>query len=184
MLTSKSNIFRLEAVRCYSGAKDKSVFPKLIRPGVFPVIWLLSLLLSLGGVLAWTAKVPIYAKGIVIVIAADASHEKPSNKANLLVCLPAEDLTRLKVGQKVFFRLQSGTMLSRSILAVDSQVFSPLMIQERFALNSALLTKITGPTVVAFIAPGSDPKGPLTSFGGDAYEAQVEIGFQRLLANF
>lgn len=68
MKDSRRSIFRNDAVRRYVESREKSVLPRLVSPRTFIYLWFLLGLLGMSSIVAWFARVPMYASGSAIVV--------------------------------------------------------------------------------------------------------------------
>lgn len=174
-------IFRDTAIRNYTQGRAKSVLPQFSRPRAIALLWILAGVLLCSGLLAWLIRIPIYASGVGIVIDSEAVTRDGSR---LAVFLPAQELSKLRTGQKLFWSFdKTGGRVSRTLVAIDSEVSSPRSVQTRFNLIGAAAAAITKPVVVAFVnldpTPGNLPPAALA---GSVYRVDVEVGTMRAIS--
>ncbi len=179
-----SSIFRPDAIRNYVESKEKSVLPRLVSPRSFIFLWVLLSLTVVAGLLLGLAKVPAYSKAVIVVVKENGRRE--DGRVQMILWLPPEVLPRLKVGQKVFFRLQQdGDVKSRAISTVEPHISTTAELQKRFALGSEVSTNPVGPVAVAWLE--AEPvSADLTNdrYVGGFYNARVEMGSERVLTVF
>jgi hypothetical protein len=171
------SIFRREALRHFIEGREKSVLPRFIRPRTFLCLWILLGLLMLAAVLAWTARVPVYASGLAVVT-------KTEGQVNLVVLVPAESFEKLRVGQVVWVRWPAAREPVRTVLThVEPEIQSPALVRKRFGLSSET---VSGAVAVAT----ASPEGVLDTTGdlppetrlGSTVSVDVEIGSRRALS--
>jgi len=180
----RAKIFRKGAWERHLTRNEKAVFPKLVAPRTFAYLWLILALLSVGGMCALFAEVPVYAPALAVVVQGEAGGVAPDGGEALVALFVApEYLPQLGVHQRVFFETRGGGgPLSRQIVAVEPRPLSPSAAQRRFALPANAAAKINGPAAVAFAPLGQPPGGAdAASYLGTTYNARVEIGTQRLI---
>ena len=138
-------------------------------------------MLLCGGLLAWLIRIPIYASGVGVVINSGAASR---DSGRLAVFLPAREISKLRTGQKLFWSLdKTGARISRTLVAIDSEVSSPLSVQTRFNLIGAASAAITKPVVVAFVNLDPIPDNlPPAALAGSVYRVEVEVGTMRAIS--
>jgi hypothetical protein len=180
MTDTSRPIFRTTAIRNYAQGRAKSVLPQFVRPRAIVLLWVLAGMLLGIGVLAWLIRIPIYASGVGVVVDSTANHAT----GRLAVFLPAQELSKLRTGQKLSWSLdKTGARTTRTLVAIDSEVSSPRSVQTRFNLTGAASTAITKPVVVAFVDLEPTP-GNLSSsaLAGSIYRVDVEVGTMRVIS--
>ena len=184
MLNEKVNIFRSQALERYMNRHEKTIFPKLIAPRTFVYLWLIVGLLSIGGLCALFADMPVYASALAVVVEGEGNHAQASKEVRVVLFLSPDHFSQLEVNQTVFFRLNRvDPLVSRQISDIETRIVSANDLRSRFALSGDVATKVNEPAVVAFIPLGSLPGGrEASSYLGTTYEAQVEIGRRRLVS--
>ncbi|MGB9181377.1 MAG: hypothetical protein WCB68_19255 [Pyrinomonadaceae bacterium] len=183
MMEHKATIFRKEAWQRYMTRNEKAIFPKLVAPRTFIYLWLILTLLSIGGLFALFADIPIYAPALAVVVQETGSQEQDSKEARVALFVAPEYLSQLNVHQRVFFKMNRGDeLVSRQIVAIEPHVLSPSAAQKRFALGGNAAAKINESAAVAFVPLEQLPGGTdAASYLGTTYDARVEIGTQRLV---
>lgn len=150
MKDAKRSIFRVDALRRYQQSREESVLPRFVSPSTFIFLWILLGLLAAGGFVTWFAQVPIYASGPAIVVDWQSQTQSIRDQVVVIAFLPPENLSRLRVGQTLFIRLdQAGERIGTPVIAAEPEISSPDAIQKRFALSVSAAQAITQPSAVA-----------------------------------
>jgi hypothetical protein len=178
---SEIRIFRGDAVHRYGLMGE--IFPRPVAAPSFLLLWLLLGLLAAGGMLAWLARVPVYASGAAVI--ADPSEAgRPGGGAMIVAFLPAEHLSRLKIGQMILFRPDAGGKpLERRIAAIELEATSPEAARQRFEPRDGALEGVNQPVVIAIA-----PLGPVASgfspaaYAGSTGRVEVQVGSRRVLS--
>ena len=183
---SKPSIFRAEALRCYVERTEKPVFPRLVSPRMFFFMWILLALVLGGGLLAWLARMPVYSPAIAVVVDGPGTRQWASDEPLIALFLSSEELPRLRVGQRVFLKLeQNSETISRQIIAVDSHIFSLKSAEDYFALSAGAASRIAGAKAVALTRLERVPAGMASpDYVGGFYDAWVEVGSRRVISLF
>ena len=178
----KRSIFRTEAVERHIAAREKSIWPRFIRPRVFFFLWILLGLLLLGGGLTWFAQVPIYASGRAVVTQANPTTSE--NDVTMIAFLVPPALEHLEAGQSIFLIFEEeDERLELAISQVEPEVLNPKMVQEKYLLTDDLMGVVPGPVAVAQMIPPAELNDlPITSYVGSTYRIEVEIGSQRVVS--
>src|SRR2546421_11325797 len=66
--SSKSPLFRKQALEYYVQSRAKAILPNLVQPPVFLLLWILLCLVGIALVVTWFARVPVYVSGSGVVI--------------------------------------------------------------------------------------------------------------------
>jgi hypothetical protein len=179
-------IFRAEAIRHYMQGRDKSVLPRFTSPRVAIFLWVFAVLMLAGGLLAWLVQVPVYASGVGIVVDSTPQAQEEAARTQLAVFLPDKELSKLHVGQRLFWSFsRTGERVSRSLVAVEPEVNSPAVVQKRFNLTGAAASVITKPVAVAFVNLDTLPRSlPASAYVGSVYRVDVEVGKMRVISLF
>ena len=186
MNSSEGNqsVFRPEALQQYIASREEAVLPKLISPRAFILLWTLITLLFAGGVLGWLASVPVYAEGLAVAVEGKDRRQENGDDLLMVIFLPPDKLSQLKMGQRVFFNLNDeATTTSGSIFEVETRIFSPKAAQEYFALSASAAAKIDGARAVVFTRLDAGASSlPASSSIGASQKAWVEIGSRRVIS--
>jgi len=182
MNDANRSIFRVDVLQRYMQSREEPVFPRCISPPIFVCLWLLLGLLVTGGLVAWFAQMPMYASGLAVVVSWQGKNQSLRDDIVMIAFLPPENLSRLRVGQKVFLGIdKAGNRLSIPIVAVEPEISSPSLARERFALNPGAAQAITQPSAIA-VAPfePSLTSLPASAYVGSIYHVDVEVGSRRV----
>ncbi|GIV97266.1 MAG: hypothetical protein KatS3mg057_1923 [Herpetosiphonaceae bacterium] len=179
-----ASIFRADALWHYRQGSQRAILPRLVAPRTFLWLWaLLALLVASAGAL-WLVRVPVYAMAQTVIV--DGRRISPELNADVVVVafVPPEQLAHLRPGQALFLNLDSaGRPLRQSIIAVESEMFSPAAARTRFALDPGTAASIRQPVAVALARLEDTPLGiPPSAYVGGTYQATVEVGSRRALA--
>lgn len=184
MKTNTRPIFRPEAVRRYTEAREQSVLPRFVSPRIMVAVWALILLLVLSAVAVWFTSTPIHASGQAIVV---DTVNKPVNiiPANIieegmaiLVLLPSEAQPALDEGKTILIEVDISSMpLKREIVAFEKDASKVNSILEEFALDNHPEVAKAQPAAVAIVRL-EDMQGH--NYVGTILRAHMQIGSRRL----
>ena len=176
------SIFRAKALRHHNQAKEQTVLPRLMKPRGFIFFWAMMALVALMTGLAWTAEVPVMASGTALVVEGEIV-PSGAEEAYFAVFLPEKRQSEVAVGQQLFIRRGGGFVPEvRTVMAVDTDVLSPLAVKERFAGHT-----VEQPAVVVyapFHAAEAEGREAAETYLGSVYEADVEVGARTLFSLF
>jgi len=184
-------IFRVEALRRYAQGEDKAVPLQFTSPRIIRFLWVLIGLLLGGGVLLWLMRVPVYTSGVAVPIStvypsanATVSNWNPNDDPLVAVFLPSNSLSKLHVGQRVFWKFSKTNLrVSRYVLEVSLEIKSPYELQQKFALRGQAAAAIDQPVVVAFAKLEPVPNAlPASVYLGTVFHADVEVGTRRVIS--
>lgn len=180
-MENNPSIFRPEAVEHYLNKRERSVFPVYATPRTALCAVLLFVVLSAGVLLAVSIRVPVYARGAAVLIEQAEGATSSSGTVEVAIFVPAEILSRMEVGQKVFLRDGAmGWRVGGRIKAFGSDVMPSSDTLARFrtaALPDGVSKELAA---VALVEPL--PSGLATwNERDDVFEVSVEIGERRLL---
>ena len=184
MRDESRSIFRAEAIRHYVQGRNESVLPHFTSPRMVILLWVFAALLISSGLLAWLIRVPVFASGVGVVIDSTSELQEAGEAPQLAVFLPGNDLSKFRVGQRLFWRFdKTGERVSRVIGILEPQASSPSMVQQRFKLTGASASAITKPVSVAFVSLDPVPGNlPASAYLGSVYRVDVEIGEMRVIS--
>lgn len=133
--------------------------------------------------LAAVTKVPVYEKGVAIVVTDDCDAPGLKKHLQLAVFLSPESLPFLKKEERILIKTERDNQLSNtSIVTFMPEVLSPSQLQMRFPLVPSVAAQIKGPKVMAMVnmeLPSSSVA--CSNHMGSIYQVQYEIGERRLL---
>lgn len=184
MSDTKQSIFRPDALRHYTASREQAILLRFTDPRLFLFLWALAGLLVAGVLVAWSARVPVYASGTGIAVVRDGGAQPPQPQIDLIVFLPSEQLSRLSVGQAASIQLGPGSMQSSgTVIAVEPAVISPDDVRRRYPLGSSLPTLIAQPSAVVIVRlPTLPSRPPAESYAGSIYPVDIAIGSHRVLS--
>ena len=182
--TANRSIFRADAVRRHMQGRERSVLPRFISPRTFICLWVLLGLFLASGLVAWLTRVPVFTSGPAVVVDRDTDTPDMNEGVAIVAFLPPEDLSRLRVGQRMFFRYdRTGERVSRPIIAIEREITSPAAAQRRFDLSAGAAQTITRPAAVAVASLGPLPAPlPAHAYVGSVNRVDVEIGTRRVIS--
>lgn len=190
MKNSRRSIFRDDAVRRYVESREQTVLPRLVSPRTFIYLWFLLGLLGMSSIIAWFARVPVYASGSAVVV----RWNKKNAPEDIVVAafFPPQYLSRLRTTQKLFLHFdamsisgafQNENRFNRSVIAVKPEISSPDVVQKQFALSSGAAQRITQPAAVVIAQLKPIPTGlPASTYLGSVGRADFEVGSQRAVS--
>jgi hypothetical protein len=178
-------IFRDAAMQRYALGRTRSVLPQFTSLRVRTLLWVIAGMLLSSGLLAWLIHIPVYASGLGMVIESPPlGAGEVGDVRRMAVVLADKEASRVRVGQKVFWSLDTrGTRVSLTLIAIETEVSSLKAVYERFKLTGAAAAGITEPVVVAFVDPEALPDNvPASPSAGNLYRIDVEVGTIRAIS--
>jgi hypothetical protein len=176
----KRTIFRRNAWEAYTGKYEQTVLPRFVTPPVFLFFWVLSGLLLVAGSTAWLIKIPIYAAGSGVLLEQLVSSPSGAHETIALIFLPANHPLVIPEGALIQLQVHHiGPSGNGLVKRVEPGLINPQEARQRYMLNDASASLITGPSIVVFarvVPPLSDH-----IYVGSSIGAQVPIGTQSLL---
>ncbi len=173
--TSKSPLFRQQALEYYLQSREKAILPRIAKPSAFLLLWILLGLASAALMLAWFGRVPVYVAGAGVVTERTYIHNGvPIHQALALIFVPLVPAHPLSLHAGTAIQLQIGTRagsFTTIVDAVEPGILSPAEIQRRYAPGNTVL--ISGPSIV--ISAKLSP--PFTSqiYTGSFVHAQIQV---------
>jgi hypothetical protein len=176
------SIYRAAAVRRYAQGREQSVLPRFASPPTLICLWILLGLLLASCLVAWLARVPVYATGNAVVMDSTGAGQTGPGGVMVAAFLPAADLPALRAGQDMIVRLdERGEAARMPIVAVEPEISSPSAVLQRFGLQPG--AAVSQPTAVALAILGPRPGGlPVSVYIGGIYPARVEVGSRRVVS--
>lgn len=133
MPMTKRSIFRHQALEHYVQSREKTILPRLARPSVFLMLWILLILAALTMMVASFGRVPVYISGSGIVIEDTIIQNRQSvNMPIALVFVPAAFAHALPLHAGAPVLLQIGTQgqsFTTTVDEVEPAILSPDEIQ-------------------------------------------------------
>lgn len=189
MENAKRSIFRADAMQRYLQRREEAVLPRFVSPPTWVCLWLLLGLLMAGGLVAWSAKAPVYTSGSALVGNWPGRLDSvyaPREPGEIVVIafLPPEYLPRLRAGQSLFLQLErAGGRLGSPVVAVAPEVVSPEAARKLFATNIGDKLDLTQPSAVAIARFEPSHSGlPAAAYLGSVYHVEVEVGSRRVIS--
>lgn len=182
MAKEKKAIFRASAYDRYLRSKEEAVLPEMMAPRVFHFLWGFLLLLAVLAVVAFRARVPIFAQGVAGVVRWDGSAPFSGQDLALVVALPAEHEGQLRVGLPVRMRMSaSSDPESIELALVEPQPLSPEELHARFQPSGAAGAALAQPSAIA-LAPWNEERGGLEPRDtvGSVFPIEAQVGTKRL----
>jgi len=184
-VSSRSPLFRQQALEYYVQSREKAILPRLARPPVFLLLWTLLSLAALAMTVAWFGRVPVYISGSGIVIEHTIIQNGQSvNMPIALVFVPAAPAHALPLHAGTPVLLQIGTQgqsFTTTVDEVEPAVLSPDEIQKRYAPGSRVSSMITGPSMIVSVQLG--PAFASQGYAGSLVNAQVQVGSTSVLSS-
>jgi hypothetical protein len=182
MKTSTRPIFRPEAVRRYTEAREQSVLPKFVSPRIMVALWALVVLLILSGVAVWFTSTPVYASGLAIVVDTGNKPVNIEEGTAMLVLLPPEAQPVLDEGKTVLIQVNATSKpLKREIVAFEKNASKVNRILEEFALENHPAVAKAQPAVVAIVRLEDMPGNVATNdYVGTIFRADMQVGSRRI----
>ncbi len=174
-MPSGTPLFRRQALEHYVQSREQTLLPRLVRPPVFPLLWLLLCLTILALLIAWQAQIPIYVSGSGIV---------PGQGTLVLAFLPASPNHTLQIhaGAPVQLQISSSPVqtIHGTVERIETGVLNPTQILQRYGSGNGISQTVTKPSIVISIKPDA----PFLSqhYMGSIFAVQVQIGTTHVLS--
>ncbi|HEY1348711.1 MAG TPA: hypothetical protein VGF67_03690, partial [Ktedonobacteraceae bacterium] len=134
MPVDQRSIFRAHALHHYRLRRQQDVLPRLSAPPSFALLWIVLVLSLLGGLLAWSIRLPFSIPAAGVLIA-----HQPAGQLQVLLFVPGDQQETLRAGQAVQLDLgPTGPHLSLAISSLSPRVLSPAQIRAQYHLDSTL----------------------------------------------
>jgi hypothetical protein len=182
--SEKKSIFRSEALRSYSDREQQPASYTLATPRSHYLLWALLVFVVSFGVITWLVEIPVYTPAIAITINANNSQNETTAATLIVVFVPADQLTRLRVGGNVILKLNTASHnVIAKIFAVEPEVLSPQDAQERFH-QGVPFSIIAEPKAVALARLTNQASSALINLRGGSIEAWVQTDSKPVVAFF
>jgi hypothetical protein len=184
MEDKKRAIFRADAVRRFGEARERTVLPRFASPRVVAGLWILIALFLIVGILAWLARIPVYASGSAIIFDRQTASRFARDGTIVAAFLPPETLSRLRAGQPLLLQLKSGERLHSQVFYVEPQVNSPAEVRQRFALDEGVAVTVASQPSAVALAQLEMPQNALSpdAYAGSMGRAEVQTGTRRVIS--
>ena len=119
-MPSEVSLFRHQALEHFIQSREKTVLPRITRPPVFLLLWILLSLATIALMMAWFGRIPVYLSGVGIVMEQTMLPNRQAvSPAMALVFVPVASahIVSIRVGAPV--QLQMGTSEQSYTSAVD-----------------------------------------------------------------
>ncbi len=181
---SKAPLFRKQALEYYVQSQEKAILPRLARPPIFLLLWILLSLVGTALLVVWLVRVPVYISGSGIVLEQTIRNSTSMNTAVALVFVPDSQTHTLQIHVGTPVQLQIGAQrqqFNAAVGVVEPGILSPDEIRHRYALEKDSSTLIMSPSLVVSIKLG--PAFAASLYAGSVISAQVQIGSTSLLSS-
>ncbi len=179
--TNNRPLFRPEAVRRYTEAREQSVLPKFVSPQIMVALWALVVLLILSGVAVWFTSTPVYASGLAIVV---DTRNKLANEEGMaiLALLPPEAQPVLDEGKTILIQVNASSKpLERRVITFEKDISKVNRTLEEFALESHPAVAKAQPGAVAIVRLEDMPGNvPTNNYIGTIFRADMQVGSRRI----
>jgi hypothetical protein len=184
-MLSRTPLFRRQALDYYTQSREKTILPRLIRPPVFLLLWILLGLACAAMMVAWIGQVPVYVGGPGIVRERTLiQHGQQVRTAQGLIFVPVDPAHAIPPRTGAPVQLQVGTSkqsFTARVDGVEPGVLNPEEIQQRYTPGSKISSLLTGPSIVVSIA--LDPEFASPVYAGSVIYAQVQVGSTSVLSS-
>jgi hypothetical protein len=182
MKTNNRPLFRPEAVRRYTEAREHSVLPKFVSPQIMVALWALVALLILSGVAVWFTSTPVYASGLAIVVDPRNRLANIEDGMALLTLLPPEAQPALDKGRTILIQVNASSKpLEREIVAFEKDASKVNHILEEFGLENHPAVAKAQPGAVAIVRLENMPGNMATNdYIGTIFRADMQVGSRRV----
>jgi hypothetical protein len=182
MKTSNRPIFRPEALRRYTEAREQSVLPKFVSPRIMVALWALVVLLILSGVAVWFTSTPVYASGLAIVVDTENKPLNIEEGTAILVLLPPEAQPALDEGKIVLIQVNASSKpLKREIVAFEKDASKVNSILEGFDLANHPAVAKAQPAAVAIVRLEDMKENvPANDYVSTIFRADMQVGSRRI----
>ncbi len=180
--TNNRPIFRPEAVRRYTEAKEQSVLPKFVSPRIMVALWTIVVLLILSGVAVWFTSTPVYASGLAIVVDTENKPVNIEEGTAILALLPPEAQPALDEGKTILIQVNASSKpLEREIVAFEKDDSKVNSILKEFALDNHPAVAKAQPAAVAIVRLEDMPGNvPTNDYIGTVFRADMQVGSRRI----
>jgi hypothetical protein len=182
MKTNNRPIFRPEAVRRYTEAREQSVLPKFVSPRIMVALWTIVVLLIFSGVAVWFTSTPVYASGLATVVDTENKPVNIEEGMAILVLLPPEAQPALDEGKIVLIQVNASSKpLKREIVAFEKDVSKVNSILEGFDLANHPAVAKAQPAALAIVRLEDMKENvPANDYVGTIFRADMQVGSRRI----
>jgi hypothetical protein len=180
-ILSTAPVFRPEALRRYAERAPEPSFPMSVAPRAFLLLWVLLATLVVTGAVALCLPVPVYVGGVA---ALTVSKMDGQSRPLIAVFMPADQLPRLRIGQRVLIRRTSGGPRETGrIASIYPGILTKQQIENLVDHTASAALTLAGSKAVALAE--LDPASTIVRAGGNfpgCCEALVEVGSWRVIS--
>lgn len=181
MVPSRHPLFREKALKQYMQKQEKDILLRPVSPPAFACSWILLCLFLLAALLAWWQEVPTFVEGSGVILAQGQANTTTSDKAVILIFLPATYAGQIRSKLPVRVQIDSGGLeLSSTVEHVEPGIISPTEARKRYRLDSDTAQILTAPSIALTVMPKTAL--PAHTYAGSLVSAQVQIGSRRVLS--
>lgn len=178
---SERPIFRPAAVDHHERRRFEAVMPRYLRPSGLAALWAFAALLAAGAGLAWSTRVPVRARGAVVVLSADGG--------GLTLAVIGAPGAPLAAGQPVLATFPDGTRAAGELALAEERDLSAAELRARLGLEGALALAVEGPgraatarVAAADVRDAAGGRADPALLAGALGAAEVVTGSRRVLA--
>ncbi len=181
MVPSHHPLFREKALKQYMQKQEKDILLRPVSPPIFACLWILLCLFLMAAFLAWWQEVPTFVEGSGVILAQGQANTTTSDKAVILIFLPAMYAGQIRSKLPVRVQIGSGgPELSSTVEHVEPGIISPTEARKRYMLDSDAAQILTQPSIALTVMP--ETALPAHVYAGSLVSAQVQIGSRRVLS--
>lgn len=183
---AKQPFFRQQALEYYFQSREQSILPRLAKPRVFLLLWILLVFTSTAVFMACFEQIPVYVSGSGVI-----TEQRPLQNRELvlpaiaLVVVPIipSHISQIPIGAPV--RVQIGTQgqsFMTTVDVVELGILSPDEIQQRYQPGPGLAALITDPSIVILIKLVPPFTSPM--YTGSLLSVQIQVGSTSVFSSF
>jgi hypothetical protein len=185
-MPSASPLFRRQALEHSIQRREKTVLPRLAKPPIFFLLWMLLALAALALMVAWLGQIPVYLSGPGVIVKQTVLPGRQvvsPAMALVFVAVASAHTGPIRVGDPVQLRIATEEQSVSAIVdGVAPSPLSPDEIERRYALGSRVSALITGPSLVVSLKLGSTFASSI--YQGSLLTAQIQVGFTSVLSSW
>lgn len=177
MPTHQRPVFRESALKAYIQNQERNILPRFVAPPTFRLLWIALFFFLLMACLAWSIRVPRFIDETGLIVRGAQAKEL----LVLIICSPAQRPS-LHTGQPIQLQIgQESTMSQQTVIKTPPVVLTPEQLKQRFHLDTAAASFVTGPAVVLVVALNHSVL-PSTPAIDSRVQARIQIGTRSVLA--
>src|SRR2546430_6191565 len=133
-MPSRAPLFRRQALEHYVQSRERTILPRLVRPPVFLLLWILLILATFALMVAWLGRIPLYISGSgIVIVQAVQQNGQAVPTAMALVFVPVAPAHPVSIRAGAPVQLQVGTQgqpFAAAVEVVEPAILSPDEIQQ------------------------------------------------------